>query len=122
MSNINPIKFSIAGQYYKQEAKDDTSKKPETQAKNDEKPEKQLSSGEVLGFMAAQFADVIPSKTTKTVNVSKYVNPQQEAGIAESMKLFEEKFGALSSTAMDEFGIDEDLAGKIAIETINATL
>lgn len=122
MSNINPIKFGVAGQYYKQEAKEDTAKQPETQAKGEEKSQKQMSSSEVLGFMAAQFADVIPAKTTKTVNVSKYVNAEQEADIAESMKLFEERFNNIAAVAMDEFGIDEDFADQIALETINATL
>jgi hypothetical protein len=123
MTNINPIKFGIAGnQYYKQEAKEDLTKNTTKEAKTNENQQKQLNSNDVLGFMAAQNADIIPVKTQKTIDVSKYVTPDQEARITAFMQGFEADYDEAFSITADEFPeISEKAAGDIALAYINAS-
>ena len=122
MSNINPLKFGVTGnQYFKQETKEDLSKHTEKEPKTQQQ-QKQVNSNEVFGFLAAQNADLIPVKTKKTVEVSKYVNSEQESRIADFMKGFEADFDEAFNIAIDEFPeISEKTAGDIALAYINAS-
>lgn len=122
MSNINPLKFGVTGnQYFKQETKEDLSKNTEKESQT-QQSKKQIGSNEVFGFLAAQNADLIPVKTQKTVEVSKYVTPEQEARIADFMKGFEADFDEAFNIATDEFPeISERAAGNIALAYINAS-
>lgn len=123
MTNINPLKFGVTGnQYFKQESKEDFSKNTEKEQKTNENQHKQLGSNEVFGFMAAQNADLIPVKTQKTLDVSKYVTPEQEARIADFMKGFEADFDEAFSIAADEFPeISDNAASELALAYINAS-
>ena len=122
MSNINPLKFGVSGnQYFRQETKEDLSKNTEKESQT-QQSKKQIGSNEVFGFLAAQNADLIPVKTQKTVEVSKYVTPEQEARIADFMKGFEADFEEAFNIATDEFPeISERAAGNIALAYINAS-
>ena len=71
--------------------------------------------------MAAQNLAFVPTKTTRTINVSKYVTPEQEARIAGFMKGFEADYEEAAAIAQNEFGVDEKTAGSIALAYINAT-
>ncbi len=126
MSNINPIKFGVAGnQYFRQETSEDL-----TQNQTDKKPEEQgqaqVSANDVLSFMAAQGAAYVQPAAPKTVNVSeliaKYNTPEEQARIAESMNAYQANFNTTVAVAMDEFGVEEQFAEDIALATINATM
>ena len=123
MSNINPLKFGVTGnQYFKQESKEDLSKGTEKESKAKGNEHKQLASNDVFGFMAAQNADLIPVKTKKTLDVSKYVTPEQEARITEFMKGFEADFDEAFNIAADEFPeISDKAASDLALAYINAS-
>lgn len=123
MSNINPLKFGVTGnQYIQKDAKEDLTKqtKQEGLAENQEK--KQIGSNEVFGFLAAQNADLIPVKPTRTYEVSKYVNAEQQARIENFVKGLEASYdGALAITA-DEFPeISQKAAEEIALAYVNAS-
>ena len=122
MSNINPLKFGVSGkQYFRQETKEDLSKNTEKEAQT-QQSKKQIGSNEVFGFLAAQNADLVPVKTQKTVEVSKYVNSEQESRIADFMKGLEADFDEAFNIAIDEFPeISEKTAGDIALAYINAS-
>ncbi len=121
-NNINPLKFGITdNRYYKQEKKEETNKNlnGEKQAENQSK---KVDSNEVLGFMAAQNADIVPAPVKKTVDVSKYVSDEQEARIAEFMKGFESDFDDAFDIAKDEFPeISDEAARNLALSYINST-
>ena len=123
MSNINPIKFGVSGnQYFKQETQENLKNDTAKEQKAGERQNKQLQSGEVLGFMAAQNADIIPVKSQKTLEVSKYVNKEQEARIAEFMKGFEADYEEVFNIASNEFPeISEQAAGDLALAYINSS-
>ena len=122
MSNINPLKFGVSGnQYFRQETKEDLSKNTEKESQT-QQSKKQIGSNEVFGFLAAQNADLVPVKTQKTVEVSKYVNSEQESRIADFMKGLEADFDEAFNIAIDEFPeISEKTAGDIALAYINAS-
>ncbi len=122
MTNINPIRFGITGNnYFKHEEKEDLAKNNK-EAKSEEKSQKQYESNELLGFLAAQNADIRPAQPTRTYNVSKYVNAEQESRIADFMKGFEADFEGASKFAKDEFpDINQRTADNIALAYINAT-
>ncbi len=116
----------IGNAYFKPEYKVTEDKEQNKNTKNEEqKPEKQqkqVSSQEVLGFLAAQNADMIPVKATKKLDVGKYVSKEQEARIAEFMKGFEEDFDEALAIAKDEFPeISDKLASDLALSYINAS-
>ncbi len=126
MSNVNPIKFGVAGnQYFKQEASEDLTKN-QTEKKPEEKGQAQVSANDVLSFMAAQGAVYVQPSAPKTVNVAeliaKYNTPEQQARIAESMKAYETNVETHKAVAMDEFGVEEKFAEDIALATVNATM
>lgn len=123
MNNINPIYLGLAnGLTVKKEDKQEIVKNPE---KSDVQPESKsaVNSNEVLGFLAAQNADLVPAKAKRTVDVSKYVTPEQASRIAGSMKDFEKDFTEISAAAISEFpDLTEEAADGIAITYINSTL
>lgn len=122
MSNINPIKFGVAGQYYKNEAKEDLSTNKEKEQQTAQTQQKQVSSNEVLGYLAAQNTDMIPVKAQKTLDVSKYVSEDDEARIAEFMEGFEADFDEAYNIAAGEFPeLSQEAAGSIALAYINAS-
>lgn len=122
MTNINPIKFGVTGSYLpKKEEKQDLVKNSE---KTNVQPQakKSVDSNEVLGFLAAQNADLVPAKTKKTVDVSKYVTPEQAERISGFIKGFEKDYDEISEAAVKEFpDLTESAAGSIALAYINAS-
>ena len=121
-NNINPLKFGVTGQYFKQETQEDLNKNSAKEETAQAKEEKQVSSNEVLGFLAAQNADMIPVRTQKTLDVSKYVTEEQEARIEEFMKGFEADYDEAVEIAGEEFpGISDELAGDLALAYINSS-
>lgn len=123
MTNINPLRFGVTGnQYYKPVNDDESSKNKAQEQKTGESKERQIASNEVLGFLAAQNVDLIPVKTQKTLDVSKYVTPEQEARIAGFMKGFEENYDAAFATALNEFPeISDGAAQDLALAYINSS-
>lgn len=123
MTNINPIRFGIgANQYFKQEGKEDLAKSAEKNTKAAPEAKKSIESGEVLGFMAAQNADLMPAKAKKTIEVSKYVTPEQAARIENFMKGFEADFKEASDIALNEFpDITQETVDGIALAYINSS-
>lgn len=121
MTNINPIQFGIMGnQILKKEDKKENVK--EEKASVQQEAKKSLNSNEVLGFLASQNTDLIPAKVKRTVDVSKYVTPEQEARIAGFVKGFETDYEEISQAALSEFSdLSESAAGAIALSYIDAT-
>ena len=122
MTNINPINLGVgANQYLNTEPKEEKAK--DTAKKSAEAADKkQVSSEEVLGFLAAVNSDIVPAKAQKTVNVAKYVNDDQAARIADFMAAFEADFDEASAIALDEFpDITQETASNIALAYINST-
>ncbi len=123
MANINPIRFGVTGNsYYKQDSEKDLAKTPAKEQKAAEKQHKQLGSNEVLGYLSAQNADLIPVKAQKTLDVSKYVTKEQEARIAAFVKGYEADYAEAFNIAANEFPeISEKAAGDLALAYINAS-
>ncbi|MCD7739857.1 MAG: hypothetical protein LUH11_00705 [Candidatus Gastranaerophilales bacterium] len=122
MSNINPIKFGVAGQYYKNNTKEDLNNSKDKEQQISQTQQKQVSSNDVLGYLAAQNTDMIPIKSQKTLDVSKYVSEDDEARITEFMKGFESDYNEAYAIAADEFPeISENAAGNLALAYINAS-
>ena len=123
MTNINPIKFGVAGsQYFKKEAKEDLTNKQDKNLNSQTEAKKNVDSKEVLGYLAAQNTDLVPSKATRTIDVKKYVTAEQAARIENFVKGFETDFDEISQAALNEF---PDLTGAaadgIALAYINAS-
>ena len=92
----------------------------ETVAENQQK--KQFGSNEVFGFLAAQNADLIPVKPTRTYEVSKYVTPEQQARIESFVKGLEASYDEALAITADEFPeISQKAAGEIALAYVNAS-
>ncbi len=120
-NNINPVKLGITNNQLVVHEKQEEQKKNLNQEKQAE-DKKQVDSKEVLGFMAVQGLDMVPVRTQKTLDVSKYVNGEQEERIANLMKDFEATYGDAFDIATDEFpGISDDLANDLALAYINAS-
>lgn len=121
-NNINPLRFGITENKYVIKEKNDELKKRSTEGKQGEKQNKEVDSKEVLGYLAAQNLDMVPVRTQKSVDVSKYVSDEQEARIAEFMKGFEADYDEAFSLAKEEFPeISDRLAGDLALSYINAS-
>ena len=122
MTNINRINFGVnQNQFFKQEEKEDLTKGTKKEPQSTE-VKKQLESSEVLGFMAAQNADIIPVKTQKTLDISKYVSKEQEARIADFVKGFEADYENVYAAAKGEFSdLSDKAANDLAIAYINST-
>ena len=72
--------------------------------------------------MAASNADMVPVKQQRTVDVNKYVTPEQADRIAGFMKGFEADFNEAAQIAVNEFGVNEKTADEIALAYMNASL
>ncbi len=102
MTSINPIRLGITGsQYEKPDVTEDSKQKRENKNKGAQK--KELSGSEVLSFLAAQNADFIPAKAARRIDVSKYVNAEQQARIEGMMKDFEANYEDAFQAATNEF-------------------
>ena len=123
MSNINPLKFGVTGnQYIQKDAKEDLAKQTANESVAEKEEKKQLGSNDVFGFLAAQNADLIPVKPTRTYEVSKYVTPEQQARIEGFVKGLEAKYNDALAITIDEFPeISQKAAGEIALAYINAS-
>lgn len=120
-NNINPVQLGITSNQFVVKEKQEEQKKNLNQEKQAE-DQKQVDSKEVLGYMAAQGLDMVPVRTQKTLDISKYVNDEQEARIADFMKDFEANYDEAFAIAADEFpGISDDLANDLALSYINAS-
>lgn len=89
-NNINPININSQAIKYAQMHQPEKKEDAVKDAPKDHKPAvgKEIPAGDVLSYMAAQSVDVQP-KVKKTVDVSKYVTPEQEARIASFVQGFE---------------------------------
>ena len=123
MTNINPLRFGVTGnQYLKQETQDDVNNSAGKENQSAQSSQKQMDSNEVLGYMAAQNADIIPVKTQKTLDVSQYVTSEQEARIEEFIEGFESDYNEAYDIAANEFPeISQQAASDIALAYINAS-
>lgn len=122
MTNINPLNFGVQGNpYLKKDTQDDLAKETLKQPQKETNTQK-TGANEVLGYMAAVNADIIPAKVKRTVEVSKYVNDEQSARIEDFMKGFEADFDEISNAAMAEFpDISQNVADQIALTYINSS-
>lgn len=82
------------------------------------------SSEDVLNYLAntsyvpleSQQSENTSSK--KVIPVSQYVTPEQAQRIAGSVAQFQGLYTTLANNAMNELNIPQDLAGQVALETI----
>ena len=121
MANINPINFGIiTNSPFKKEQNEGLAAQGEN--KNPVPAEqKNIPNQDVLGFMSAQNNDLIPAKVKRTVKVSDYVTPEQEARIASMMNSFTKKVDEVSNAAQNEFpDLSQSAADAIALEYMNA--
>ena len=123
MSNINPLKFGVTGnQYIQKDLKEDLTQQAKQEGLAESTEKKQLGSNEVFGFLAAQNADLIPVKPTRTYEVSKYVTPEQQARIESFVKGLETSYDEALAITADEFPeISSKAAGEIALAYVNAS-
>ena len=120
-NSVNPIKLGI-GQtnLFRPKQTEDVTEKPQKKAEHQE--EKIQNPNDVLNFMAGLNSDLLPAKVTRTVDVSKYVTPEQQARIAEFMKGFEADIETLSTNAQAEFPeLSENAANAIALAYVDST-
>lgn len=92
-NNINPIIISskVVGYSTKKDEKKEDAGAEKAPSAGIEK--KEVAAGDVLSFMAAQSVDVTPA-AKKTLDVSKYVTPEQAARIAGFVQGFESQVAA----------------------------
>ena len=122
MTNINPIKFGVSGQQFFTKENNEEIAKETAKEKKDDGEVKELTAKDVLGFLAATNADIMPVPVKKTLDVSKYVNDEQAARIEDFMKAFEADFDEATATALEEFpDITQETASNIALAYINQT-
>lgn len=123
MTNINPFKFGVTGnQYIQKESKEDLLKQNANEPVPEKQVQKQIGSNEIMGFLAAQNADLIPVKPTRTYEVSKYVTPEQEARIAGFIQGLEASYNEALAITADEFPeISGKAAEEIALAYVNAS-
>ena len=91
-NNINPINInSQAINYSKisQYEKKDGAVKDSPKEQHSVIDKKEVPASDVLSYMAAQSVDVQPQKVKKTLDVSKYVTPEQAQRIAGFVQGFE---------------------------------
>lgn len=117
----NGIKVNVTGYNYTRQEEAAAQSAPEQKGKTTEKENKHLAANDVLGYMAAANADLIPAKVQRTVDVKKYVTADQEKRIGEFIKGFQADYDNAAAVAASEFGVDEKVAGEIALAYINAS-
>jgi len=122
MSSINPLRFGVTGNnYYKQEPQEENLQSGVKDEKSSQQKESNVNSSTVLNYMAAQNSDIVPAATKKTIEVSKYVSPEQEARITSFIKGFESDYNDVYEAAGDEFpGISDGAASQLALAYINS--
>lgn len=121
MTNIDPIRFGVTNQFVKKDPQENVVNNEEKAAPQ-AGANKEVNSNEIFGFLAAKNADLVPAKAKKTVDVSKYVNPEQAARIANFMKGFETDVDEISAAALNEFpDLSQEAADGIALALINAS-
>lgn len=90
-NNINPININAQAIKYAQMQQPEKKEDSVKDAQKNSKPvvdKKEVPANDVLSYMAAQSVDVQP-KVKKTVDVSKYVTPDQAQRIAGFVQGFE---------------------------------
>lgn len=120
-NNINRLGFNIAGYNYARQEEAAAQSAPEKKAEAEKNDKKQLGANDVLNYMAAANTDLIPVKAQRTVDVNKYVSPEQAERISQFVKGFEANFDEAANTAVNEFGVSEKVANEIALAYINAS-
>ena len=126
-NNVSRINgYNVGANYTRQqEAKEDLTKK-QTESKKENASAQQANPNEVFNFIGGYNAAFVKPAEKKSVNVAemlaKYITPESEARIAESMGLLAAKVDTITNVAMDEFGIEEKFATDIALATVNATM
>lgn len=121
-SNINPINLGVNSNYFKKENNEDLTKGTKNESQSTDANKNQLNSNDVLSFLAAQNADVVPVKAQKTLDVSKYVTSEQEARIADFMKGFEADYDAALNLTKEEFpDLSDGAASTIALNFLDET-
>ncbi len=121
-SNINPINLGVNSNYFKKENNEDLTKGTKNESQSTDANKNQLNSNDVLSFLAAQNADVVPVKAQKTLDVSKYVTSEQEARIADFMKGFEADYDAALNLTKEEFpDLSDGAASSIALNFLDET-
>lgn len=123
-NNINPININSQAIKYAQmhqpEKKEDAIK----DASKENKPvidKKEVPAGDVLSYMAAQSVDVQP-KVKKTVDVAKYVTPEQAQRIAGFVQSFESEVEKGLLNFDKEFPgnqVSEDAKLNLAVDLFN---
>ena len=120
-NNINRLGFNIAGYNYARQEEAAAKSAPEAKHKEVENKNQKMGANDVLNYMAAANADMIPVKTQRTVDVNKYVTPEQAERIGAFVKGFEADFDEAATVAVKEFGVSEKVADSIALAYINAS-
>jgi len=122
MSSINPLSFGVTGnQYYKQETAEESVQTNSKEEKAAQQKESSVNSNTVLSYMAAQNADIVPAAAKKTLEVSKYVSPEQEARITDFMNGFESDYDEVYEAAGNEFPeLSDGAASELALAYINS--
>lgn len=95
--------------------------KPEQKTQQKENDKKQIQANDVLEFMASSKIDMVPIKSTKEVDVNKYVTTEQAERIAAFVKGYEADYDEAVKIAVDEFNISGNVANDIALAYINAS-
>ena len=121
MTSINPIRFGVTNQYVKKDQQENVVNNEEKAAPQ-QGANKEVDSNEIFGFLAAKNADMIPAKGKKSVDISKYVTPEQAERIADFMKGFNDDVDTISSSALNEFpGLSQAAADSIALALVDAS-
>jgi len=121
-NNINRLAFNITGYNYARQEETAYQNVPEQKEKAPAKEKSKIGANDVLSFMAASNADMVPVKQQRTVDVNQYVTSEQADRIAGFMKGFEADFNEAAQTAIDEFGVNEKTADEIALAYMNTSL
>ena len=120
-NNVSRIGASFYVPEYKVGENKEEQKNPKKENQTEEKQEKQLSSNEVFGFMAAQNADLIPVNAPKTLDPAKYITSESEARISDFMEDFESAYDKAYAIAKEEFPDASDkLLSDLALSYMNA--
>lgn len=123
-NNINPININSQAIKYaqlNQPEKKDESIKDAPKGHQPAVDKKDVPAGDVLSYMAAQSVDVQP-KVKKTVDVSKYVTPEQAQRIAGFVQGFEAEVEKGLLNFDKEFPgnqVSEDSKLNLAVELFN---
>ena len=126
-NNVSRINgWNVAANYAKQQETKEELTQNQSEDKKETAEQKQANPNEVFNFIGGYNAALVKPAEKKSVNVTemlaKYITPESEARIAESMGILAAKVDNITSVAMDEFDIEEKFATDIALATVNATM